>query len=505
MAVLSYTGSPLVDTGIDVLLALTEKDRPEDVTTEDIEAQFEFLVGSYLKKPWRKDLYNLFPHSAWTHYPICKEPDDKIKKSYLGFCRKLLAGITEIDSGFSQGVPGKRCYACTERAAFYPLTPISDKNSGQGAHKVVMPMGGSGALSNFYALGNDGEPLCAACALCIQFMPLGAWKFYDRSDVDGKPKLYYSLSRSANPLFNRWVVDKAVDYHRNVMASGNDGEGVYHQLSSRKDNSLCRMAMQYARTCSILADDEPDDEDDDFRLETTARIYAFNNFNQGPQMKVFEIPDRIFDFLGRIYVGDAKRVQEWHNVIRANFVFRNGNGTDPDTDEEGCYNSVYNRVFDRLVSGKSILYCLYDKSVRTLYGSIEIAEIYLKGVHGLDAQSLNAARNIADNIAKWVREHGSLKKDLFRLEAECKNQFQLRRSLAYFSRKYALAYGEPLMGLEDPGTLTVLYGDENGDASWSDFPTFIRLRLYEVLAPEIREAISSGEIEEEDVELEEEE
>ena len=153
---LRYTGHPFVDVGAATLTAFAEKERPEHLTSDDLQVAAEYMEKVYMGKHMNSFLVCVFPNSAYVN-PTSGA--DK-KQQFLDF---HLYGFRQAAT--PEAPP---CVACGQRAL------------GPTFRQHVPLLTGEDVL-NFFPNAQPGLPLCGACLLAIAALPLGALKCSGRA------------------------------------------------------------------------------------------------------------------------------------------------------------------------------------------------------------------------------------------------------------------------------------------------------------------------------------
>lgn len=153
MAIIQYTGHPLVDVGAATITAFVNKERPEDVTEDDLKAVVAYIKEHYVKNPMRSFLTQIFLNSGYVQ-PSWARPD--LQWNREAYMTKVLDGYLEERASLEQP-----CVFCSQSASVT-------------AFRQHIPLLGSENTFNFYPEGGLGLPVCGACLLCIQAFPLGS-------------------------------------------------------------------------------------------------------------------------------------------------------------------------------------------------------------------------------------------------------------------------------------------------------------------------------------------
>lgn len=433
--IFTYTGNPFVDAGVSALTAWCDKKYPEEVTIDDLELIIDKVIDLYTSEGWRKVLFSVFPNSAVTN-PSVKNKSEKLKINYT----ELLKQIKPL------GEKGT-CMACGKRDADMSLT------------KTDVPLTGSGSLRNFFSYGLGGADYCSACILAIQFSPL----------------VYYSCGKMILLHSNSWQIMRkwALQCKRVV-----NQDGCLNENYTNPRNSLFKIAEK-------LTEDNTEKLEKD---EVSLRIYHFTNYNQGPDLDIYDFPMIVFRFIN--LVQRTGLLREWRHVVQRGYRVK-GNEEVDDANEETHKNNM-NIIYNRLIEEQPITQFFIDTHKKKAICRWKLLELYMKEVRKMEKERLTVIKRVADEIADVIYEKDSMKRITGIENARRFNDF-LRELLFIVKDRLALGRKEPLFTLDE--LEESLFPDERID--WREVQYLILFRIYEKLHDWIASKKSPDEIEEE--------
>jgi len=159
------TGNIFVDTGLAALCVLSGKERPEELTKQDIDKGIRLLEILADKEDWRKDLGRIYTLNCKLLNPS-QRPVAKNVKIFKRWIEDICLSIYSedmVDRGNDIGL----CNICGSEAEFR-------------VYREVLPLIGAGKFLNFFSFFERGLPICGKCLLAVQFLPLGIAKFGGR-------------------------------------------------------------------------------------------------------------------------------------------------------------------------------------------------------------------------------------------------------------------------------------------------------------------------------------
>lgn len=160
---LKYTGHPIVDVGVAVIVAFARKRKVATVTPDDLDKVAAYIEQQYVVNPLKSFLNVAFPDSGFTQPAYEKAPHKRIEYARL------------VSRGYCPDDPQGE-----ERCVFtgFPSTDIKLTKKGKPgrAFRQHIPLLTGEGVINFHPGGDAGLPVSGIALLCIQAFPLGCAK-----------------------------------------------------------------------------------------------------------------------------------------------------------------------------------------------------------------------------------------------------------------------------------------------------------------------------------------
>ena len=356
--IFKLTGNPFIDLGTIVLKNLIEKDNIDKITKEDLEKEIDKLVEIYSHDKWRKCIFSIFPNSPLTqpHYIGNGTNVEKHKSKLMEYFKS----IEPLDSNGS-------CLGCGSREGRFKLK------------KAELPLTGSAAHRSSFPAADEGLPFCGACALSIQFSPLGYYKSAGKFLVP---------QSNSHELIDSWV-NLCLKNLKSQRISGNYS-GCNHAQTEIPENAI------YLILSEVISK-----TDKELENNTTVRIFHFTNYNQGPEMKLYEIPSNLFEFLS--VVMKPKYKSAWMNIITQGF-----DNSKVNTEEK--MKNKKNEVIIKLFNNESILKYFVSDRQKKAFGDWDLLSYYMAKVENMDEKSLEIVKEVADKICETAKKTESDKR-----------------------------------------------------------------------------------------------
>jgi CRISPR-associated protein Cst1 len=421
MPLFNWTGNPWVDTGIAAIQEWNKKQKPEDILKKDIENIAAVLVALYLTDAWKKSLFSVFPNNPITNPSIKNK-----KKELLEYYENLIEGALPIEK---QG----DCIACGRR------------NTVSGKNRMHIPMTGYEG-SHFFSFKTIGVDYCEACTFAVQCSPLLFYRC-------GKLLLLHSNS---SKVMRYWARKCISEVHRQ-MATRNF-TGCFNEKYTNPINALFHIIQDL-----ILSYDEQWIDE-----LASIRIYHFTNYNQGPDLDIYDLPTPVFRFLA--YVKSHPRYKDWSRI-----VYKGYQKSKRKPEEE--YKNKNNSVYQSLLRGQAITGYFIDNKTKTAIGDWSLLKHYLKEVIGMDASRIEAIKRLGDEISELIKISVNGKKRLGQIE-RATNYASFRNTLLRLMRdNVALKSENPLFTFDDYAK----YLFPEGAMGWKETQDLLLFRLYENL------------------------
>jgi len=421
MPLFSWTGNPWVDTGVAAIQEWNKKQRPEDISREDIENIAAVLIALYLTDPWKKSLFSVFPNNPITNPSIKNK-----KRQLLEYYKNLIEGIVPIEK---QG----NCIACGRR------------NTVSGKNRMHIPLTGYEG-SHFFSFKTIGVDYCEACTFAVQCSPLLFYRC-------GKLLLLHSNSSKVMQYWAR----KCISEVQRQMATRNF-TGCFNEKYTNPTNALFHITQNL-----ILSYDEQWIDE-----LASIRTYHFTNYNQGPELDIYDLPTPVFRFLA--YVKSHPKYKDWLRI-----VYKGYQKSKRKPEKE--YKNKNNSVYQSLLKGKSIIGYFIDNKTKTAIGGWSLLKHYLKEVIGMDASRIEAIKRLGDEISELIKISVNGKKRLGQIE-RATNYASFRNTLLRLMRdRVALKTETPLFTFDDYAK----YLFPEGAMGWKETQDLLLFRLYENL------------------------
>ena len=435
-------GNPFVDTGVSVICEWLERlPQPEEITIDDLHEVVQQIVPLYCEYEYRSQIRFIFPNSTLTQHSKIKRGmqslTEELKREWL----QQLEKITDLgDAG--------DCMGCGRRSAELNLK------------KTEVPLTGSGSLRNFFPLFAEGSGYCAACALVIQFAPLG----FVRSG--GKFLVLHSNSWKAINYWTRTCIEDI-----RSRGSRNEFTGFFNPKESKAQNAffyMIRRMIEY--------------EEDRSAENITMQVYSFSNDNRKAELDMHHLPARIFNFLR--YANRAQYAKNWYLIVRSGYRRQTKKGLQNiDVKNENpteIYQKSTNLVYNNLLQDKSILGFFMDKLRKKTRSNWELLSLYLKEVRKMELTQLEKIKQVGDLIAKSIKASNSDKR-LKQLEM-AKSYGECRNILRYVIRdRIQQGTPEPLFSIDDYMEHLFPASDNLDLTPWRETRDLLLFRIYEKL------------------------
>ncbi|NJE26637.1 type I-B CRISPR-associated protein Cas8b1/Cst1 [Thermococcus sp. MV5] len=431
---LEWTGHPFVDAGLVAILLIANKNKPEELTMEDIEKAIDFVAELYATKEWSSKYLHamIFPNSGilMANPSMAKKRTPKAIAENL---RNLFDEIRKIGKGSST------CLICGKR-------PVYTKKE---VYLSVFPLLGTGGVPNYFHSANPrGADICAHCIFLTQFVPLASYKLSRVLVIHAYPyELMLELSKEA-----------LEDVKRRKLASEARG-------FKRPENFLFHLIGEITRRI----------ERDEHWEDASVTLYYFVCNNQRQELDVIHIPTPALRFVAYAnlvdYIG-------WKRIVAMGWRSQPKEEQFEEFERSGRPNEVY----AKLLNNESILPYFYDSKNRKANTSWRLLAFYCSEVLGLDKEALEFIKSVGDRIVESLKKlpNNKLRRRVRELEgAERLYQFE-----AFFVRlekdRQELGVEKPLMTFDEFARILTAYG-EDINVSWKTVRNLLLFRIYEKL------------------------
>ena len=435
-------GNPFVDAGVSVICEWLERQpQPKEITTEDLHEVVQQVAPLYCEYEYRTQIRFIFPNSTLTQHSKIQKGIQSLNEELKSEWFHQLGKVTDLgDAG--------DCMGCGRRNIDFRLK------------KTEVPLTGSGSLRNFFPLFAEGSGYCAACALAIQFAPLG----FVRSG--GK---FLALHSNSWKAINYWTRTCIADIRS--RGSRNEFTGFFDPKESKAQNALFYMVRR-------MVEYEADRTDENI----TMQVYSFSNDNRKAELDMYHLPARVFNFLR--YVQRAQYAKNWYLIVRSGYRRQTRKGFQnidlKNKNPAEVYQKSTNLVYNNLLEDKSILGFFMDKLRKKTRSNWELLSLYLKEVRKMELTQLEKLKQVGDLIAKCVQKSGDDKR-LKQLE-RAKSYSECRNILRYIIReRIEQGASEPLFSLDDYMEHLFPASDNLNLTPWRETRDLILFRIYETL------------------------
>jgi len=435
-------GNPFVDAGVSVICEwLGKLPQPEEITTEDLHEVIMQIVPIYCEYEYRSQIRFIFPNSLLTQHSKIQKGIQSLNEELKSEWFHQLSKVTKLgDAG--------DCMGCGRRSIDFHLK------------KTEVPLTGSGSLRNFFPLFTPGSGYCAACALAIQFAPLGFVR------CGGKYLVLHSNSWKA---INHWTRTCIEDIRS--RGSRNEFTGFFDPKESKAQNALFYMARR-------MIEYEVDRSSENI----TMQVYSFSNDNRKAELDMYHLPARIFNFLR--FVQRAQYAKNWHLIVRSGYRRQTRKGFQnidlKNKNPEEVYQKSTNLVYNNLLEDNSILGFFFDRSSQKTRSNWELLSLYLQEVRKMELTQLEKIKQVGDLIAECIKKSKRIRR-LRQLE-NATSYGECRNILRYIIRdRIDLRLPDPLFSIDDYTEHLFPATDNLYLTPWRETRDLILFRIYETL------------------------
>jgi CRISPR-associated protein Cst1 len=259
-----WTDHPLIDMGIASLVCFAGRERPEDLTSSDLEKFASYAEQAYLSPELSSYLTVLFT-SNFINPSFSPEKKkrfvEEIVRSYQSRTDPTLSS----------------CAYC-------------DQASTRLAHRDLVPMLTGREAVNFFPGGAPGLAICGNCIVALQALSIGAPMCGGRALVTfcDNPQLTLNLVKEWQPDIRKRI-----------------------QLSQQAGQKLPPLTRPLTRTIEAFAKIDAQREDE---AASSITVYHLSNSGQGPQADIYFLPSSVVRFVQRARA--ARHSAVWKEVVR---------------------------------------------------------------------------------------------------------------------------------------------------------------------------------------------
>lgn len=425
---LRITGNPFIDAGIFALCVKLNKSI-EDVSVEDIENEAKNISKLYLQDGWNKNMHSIFPNSSLVN----NATKGNRSEIYFNDLKSEIENIQDIQDNGS-------CMGCGRRDGVNVFG------------KSRIPLTGSGSLKNYFSFANEGADYCSLCVILIQFSPLLMYS------CGGKFILMHSDSELLMKVWAKYAIKNVY-----TQESLRNYTGCYNGGITRPVNAIFEIIMKVINCKLYLCDDE----------NPSLNFYYFTNYNQGPDLEIYTLPNNVFNFLVDIPLEDKNN---WKFIIKKGYqsVEWDKKGTF-DKDSKNYYKNKVNVVYNNLLLNKSILKYFYNFKYKKTYCSWKLVNAYMREVRKMDEKRIESIKTVGDKLSEYIKVNDN-KKTLSDLEnVSTYNKF--RNVLRKIFKNKIINDNELLFTFDD----YVVNLFPEGNLTWRETQDLLLFRIYENL------------------------
>jgi len=366
---LRWTGHALVDVGVAMLTCHAGRERPEEVTMQELDAFAAEAEKLYMSPLMQSYLTVLFTVNG----PITQPSYDAARRAEEA--RRLLR------SHRVEAVPGAgACAFCGRPAA-------------QRLHREMMPLTSGQGPGNFFPYGRSGLPACGLCILSLLALGLGAPSCSGRALVveAEDPRLLLQITKIWYPAMLQFV-----------------------QLSQVAQKKVAGFSHPLTRTVEALVHLQENMSEEELEGNTPVRggltVYHLSNHGQGPDIAIRRLPSSVVRFVWRANL--PKYRPAWRDIVGRHW--HTGRSGDEQVQRR---NEVYDALFTLPEqAGRFIRRFMLPPVVEKMRnrnaeagaeaigdrveGRWSLAELFLKEVMGLDAERIAGIRKLGDVLAE---------------------------------------------------------------------------------------------------------
>ncbi len=449
-----YTGNPYVDAGVAVLELRLQKSSTE-FTLEDLASQAKEIRREYTKSLWKSYLMVHLPNCAWTQKDLSSEKNQAYLSRVL---ESYKPEFPELD---------RKCAFCGRPAKIF-------------ADRRYVPLLTGETVMSSSSGGVPGLPICGWCVYAVHFYPFATLK------VEGRPLFWWS----SDSLWTLRLTQIFVEKLNQVLGMASEELPKLRwpktQLLQAAREAITKLENKKSSPVPSLSD--------------ITGIHA-TNYGTDPNFEELHIPRGLLEFwqeAGSFPVYQEIENHAWEvpsvkvkskkpkkteeaegnslekaqipfEFIRRNYLYEHlGEAFRSDNFQEKA----------KLVATQ---FFLHRDGKRVKPGTLQVTELFLEKVAGMERERLEAIREIADHIADHLiigagerRAAGQLIRRKLRLG-------EFLQFLSYVQRKLS----EVRKPISWDKVLTALNLQSDDDRTASDYwlvQELMLIRLYERLA-----------------------
>jgi len=408
------TGDPFADTGGYVIQYLWSIPTCENM---DIDELIEFVTKIYVND-WEGNLNTFFLNS-------------KITQPAFKGIRKIDETIKYFDAIIKEAENSESGY-CRITGRYVQLFNAGRDNT---------IMSGSGTFINFHHYFEGGLKLSKEAIIRMHFVPLGSLL------LSGKIALLKSNDEALSYFFVECNIKDNLASIRNGLK-----EGVVKSEFKNPANALFDFVLKVINQIPTYKTLEG---------KASLSLYHFTNFGASPEIEIFQLPATVFLFYSQCHKINYK--QDWQNFVRSHYSNSKSKEAVYDNEDETFkldtkgetksinydeYKTWTNRLYNKLLSGQSIVPEFYRWSKKGNKLHFDIIRIYQQNIRNMKKETIDKLLELADFIIN-DRSEDEIKKLISRLNGASK-AYELRRFLLNLTAEnYNKDNKKPLITVKD--------------------------------------------------------
>ncbi len=488
MLSLQYMGHPLFDIGLATIVAYVDKDKPIELTEDDLHSVADYIETYYTQQPLTSFLTVSLMNSDFTQPAFKDKPERRQEYARL------------VAKNFGPNVPRSEelCVFTGQPALGRSLSLKKDKEgkdklpSGRAYRQHIPLITGEGII-NFSAWGDPGLPVSGEALLCLQFFPMGCRKCGGR----------LLAVHSDNPRIILAAAREALRENEEAISLARTLGGTKLPDASSFPQTLLVETILDMDLRQLYAKDE--------RQPYSITAYHLTNSGQtspldekSPPLRIYHLPMNIVRFLYTWHHPDYK--QTWQGLVERGWerpkptksIDESGVGSGEASEifpARRRRNYLYEDIFRLPEDARNFVrtYLLRipkrnttvadprgEYSLRQDVGIVswKFTELFLREVMHMDKERIEEIRKLGDTLASYVKEQND--KGFLHNFYKVRRADDFRTLLIRANYKYVKAGHAPLITLE-PYMTIFEEGYEMMQPNWRFARDLVLIRMIERL------------------------
>ncbi|MBI4330808.1 MAG: type I-B CRISPR-associated protein Cas8b1/Cst1 [Chloroflexi bacterium] len=449
-----WTGHPLVDMGVATLTAFSGRNRPEEMTPDDLEKFAKYAEQAYFTPAVSGYLTVLFTanyiNPSWT------------AANKHGHVANILRSFKVIpDSALPP------CSYCGRPSIHVPYI---DAARGSRAYRDLVPMLSGERIANFFPDGDRGLSLCALCVVALQALAIGA------PMCEGRALIIFSDSPELMMgIVNAWLPEQ----RKRIQLS---------QATGEKPAKLARPRSRLIEKMEELQEQRAQ--------QGRLTMYLLSNSGQGPSVEIHELPATITSFTAR---AKAQKYREaWKDLVQRAWE-RPSKDASFEDDRPRLRNYLYEDLFSLPDQAGRFIRVHFLRKARQLRASKQaetnpaalfggwrdaqsvswnLTELFAKEVIAMEKQRIDSIKQLGDRLAEEIVATND--RNLWWSTYAAQGYPGIRNALIRQSRKSIADGRQPVISFDH--FLTVFEeGEELARVDWRLAWDLVLIRLIEQL------------------------